>query len=314
MHLLPLGVIFTGISTAAIWWFVGLFYVRMFFVTGVYHRYFSHKTYKMGRVMQFLMAIGAQSAIQKGVLWWASHHRHHHRYSDTERDVHSPQKGFWWSHIGWVLCRKYEGIEWENVQDFVKFPELIWLNKHPFIVPTLLGVFVLILGGPSALFFGFFGSTVLLWHATYTINSLSHVFGKRRYVTGDTSRNNILLVFLTLGEGWHNNHHHYQSSARNGFFWWQIDITYYILKILSLFGLVYDLRPVPRAAKYKNLVRDGHFDLGMFRKYSRKAQLLVDKTVAGAEGAFANKKAATGSFLRNARDRAEDLARMRRKL
>jgi stearoyl-CoA desaturase (delta-9 desaturase) len=246
MHALPILTIWMDVS---VWDFVmcfGLYVVRMFGVTAGYHRYFSHKTYKMGRVMQFLMALLAMSGAQKGVLWWASHHRHHHKHSDDEHDVHSPrQKGFWYSHVGWILDPKWEVTREESVRDLSRFPELVWLNKHPILPTFILGFLCWAVRGWEGLLIGHFLSTVLLWHGTFTINSLTHVIGKRRYETTDDSRNHWLLAIITLGEGWHNNHHYYPSSTRQGFRWWEFDPTYYTLKVLSWLGLVWDLREPP---------------------------------------------------------------------
>ena len=160
----------------------------------------------------------------------------------TDRDIHTPKRGFWWSHIAWITCRKYEATPTDRIKDFAKYPELVWLNKYHLVPPTLLGAACFIWGGPSALFAGFFLSTVLLYHGTFVINSLTHVWGSRRYATSDTSKNSFWLALITFGEGWHNNHHYYQSSANQGFFWWEIDISYYILRVLSWFGIVWDLR------------------------------------------------------------------------
>jgi stearoyl-CoA desaturase (Delta-9 desaturase) len=225
---------------------LGLLAVRMFFVTAGYHRYFSHRSFKTSRVFQFVMAFMAMSSSQKGVLWWAAHHRHHHRHSDQELDLHSPTLfGFFWSHVGWIISDKYNDTRLEYIADFAKYPELRWLNKYHMIPPATLAVVLWLIGGWPMFIWGFCLSTVLLWHDTFTINSLSHLFGSRRYETGDTSKNNWLLALLTLGEGWHNNHHHFMASARQGFYWWEIDITYYTLKVLSWFGIVWDLRKVP---------------------------------------------------------------------
>jgi stearoyl-CoA desaturase (delta-9 desaturase) len=191
------------------------------------------------------MAFGGGTACQKGVLWWAGYHRRHHRFSDTARDIHSPRKGFWWSHVGWILCDKYSRTDVESIKDFARYPELRFLDRHDWIPPWVLGVACYVVGGWSGLVVGFLLSTVLLWHATFTVNSLAHVFGRRRYDTPDTSRNSLLVALLTGGEGWHNNHHHYQSAARQGFFWWEIDVTYYALRLLRLIGVVHDLREPP---------------------------------------------------------------------
>lgn len=255
MQLAPLGIIWTGFGVRELIWAIGLYYVRMFFITGVYHRYFSHCTYKMGRVMQFLMAFGGTTCAQKGPLWWASHHRQHHKYSDTEKDIHSPKKGFWWSHVGWILCTKYNETETPWIRDFNKFPELRMLNRFHLIPPIMLGTACYLIGGPRLLFGGFFLSTAFLYHGTFFINSLSHVFGRRRYQTSDTSRNSFLLALVTLGEGWHNNHHFYQSTARQGFFWWEIDISFYIIKMLSWVGLTSDVRGLPREVRDRYLTQ-----------------------------------------------------------
>jgi len=237
--------------------------VRMFAITGFYHRYFSHRTFKTSRAGQFVFGLLGASAVQRGPVWWAAHHRHHHANSDRAEDVHSPsQHGFWRSHMGWFLTIKGFAPDFQLVRDLMKFPELRWLDRFDVVVPTLLGVSMFLLGvilhnvapqlgttGWQMLVWGFVISTVVCWHGTYTINSLSHVFGRQRYRTGDTSRNNWLLAILTLGEGWHNNHHYYPNTVRQGFYWWEYDITFYILKLLSWCGIIWDLKPVPVAVR-----------------------------------------------------------------
>jgi stearoyl-CoA desaturase (delta-9 desaturase) len=236
-----LGWSWTGFALA-----VGLYVVRMFFVTAGYHRYFSHRSFRTSRFVQLVFALGAMSSSQKGVIWWAGHHRRHHKYSDLPGDVHSAlREGFVWSHVGWILSRKYQSTEAQRVRDLTEYPELVWLDRWWWLVPTALGVGLYAAGGAFALVWGLFVSTVLLWHGTFTINSLTHIFGSRRYVTTDNSRNNPLLALITLGEGWHNNHHYYQRSVRQGFFWWEFDVTYYVLQALALFGLVWDLHSPP---------------------------------------------------------------------
>jgi stearoyl-CoA desaturase (delta-9 desaturase) len=233
------------------WDLVGLaaafYFVRMFAVTGIYHRYFSHRTYKTSRPVQFLMALLGTSATQKGPLWWASAHRVHHKYSDTEKDVHSPkQRGFWYAHMGWWLGRDHEQTNWKYIKDFAKYPELRFLDAwHVLGVFACMGVAIAIRGWDGFLW-GYVVSTCALMHGTFTINSLAHVYGSRRYETTDTSRNNFWLALITMGEGWHNNHHHYQASANQGFFWWEVDITYYILKALEAVGLIWDVKKPPQ--------------------------------------------------------------------
>jgi stearoyl-CoA desaturase (delta-9 desaturase) len=254
VHLMALFAFYTGVTWVDLAVCFGLYYVRMFAVTGVYHRYFSHRSYKTSRPVQFLLALLGTTAVQKGPLWWAAHHRHHHRFSDMEEDIHSPlQKGFWFSHVAWILCNRYDETRMESIKDFARFPELRFLNRWHLVAPITLAVSLFFIGGFRMLVWGFFVSTVLLWHGTFTINSLSHVFGSRRYKTTDTSRNNFLLALITCGEGWHNNHHYHQNTANQGWFWWEVDLSYYALRGLSLVGLVSDLRLPSDSVKLAHL-------------------------------------------------------------
>ena len=222
-----------------------LYFVRMFGVTAGYHRYFSHRTFKTSRTFAFCLAFLAQTSAQRGVIWWASNHRHHHRFSDQKEDLHSPvTSGFWFSHVGWLWNPKsYE--EHRNVTDLTRCPELVLLNRYPMLPAIILGVLVWLRWDWSGLVYGFGISTILLFHGTFTINSLTHLWGTRRYQTSDDSRNNLWLALITLGEGWHNNHHRYMKSTRQGFTWWEIDMTFYGLWLLSKLGLVWSLRSVP---------------------------------------------------------------------
>jgi stearoyl-CoA desaturase (Delta-9 desaturase) len=240
------GIIAWGWSWSGFALAIALYYVRMFFVTGVYHRYFSHRAYKTSRWFQFVIALLGGMSVQKGALWWAGHHRHHHKFSDQPDDLHSVrQDGLMWSHVGWIVSRDHNDTRYDLIRDFAKYPELVWLNKHHLIPVILYGVLLLAFGGGHALFWGLVVSTVLLWHGTFTINSLSHVYGTRRFETEDDSRNNWFLALLTMGEGWHNNHHHYQSTANQGFYWWELDLSYYVLWMFARVGLVWDLRKPP---------------------------------------------------------------------
>lgn len=246
VHLAVLGAIWSGVTAGALVALAVLYAIQMFAITAGYHRYFAHKTFKTSRAFQLVLAFFAQASAQKGVLWWAAHHRRHHAFSDTEDDVHSPrQHGFWYAHLGWIFDRTSE-TDLDRVRDLARYPELRWLNRYYLVPPILLALATFLLLGWPGLFVGFFGSTVLTYHATFAINSLAHVFGRRRFETGDDSRNNAALALITLGEGWHNNHHHYRGSARQGFTWWEIDVTWYVLKVLSWLGLVWDLRVPPR--------------------------------------------------------------------
>ncbi len=233
----------------------GLYGLKMFAITGGYHRYFSHRSYRTSRPFQFLLALTGTLALQKGPLWWAAHHRHHHLSSDQEDDIHSPGlRGFWWAHVGWILSTDYDETETHRVPDLARFPELVWLNRYHVLPGIGLAVLLFLAGGMPALVWGFFVSSVLTWHGTFCINSLTHLFGRRRYRTSDDSRNSLLLALVTLGEGWHNNHHYYMASTRQGFFWWEIDITYYLLRGLAALGIVWELREPPKKVLESNLV------------------------------------------------------------
>ncbi|WP_101927390.1 MULTISPECIES: acyl-CoA desaturase [Luteimonas] len=259
MHLACLAVFWVGVSPVAVGVAVLLYAVRMFALTGFYHRYFSHRTFRTSRGVQFVFALIGASCVQRGPLWWAAHHRHHHRHTDTVRDPHSPTvHGFWWSHMGWFLTRNGFRTEWDRIPDLARFPELRWLDRYDTLVPVVLAVALFGFGallervapglgtsGGQMLVWGFFISTTVLFHATVTINSLSHKYGSQRFETGDDSRNNFWLALLTFGEGWHNNHHFFPGTVRQGFRWWEIDLTWYGLRAMALLGLVRDLKPIP---------------------------------------------------------------------
>lgn len=271
LHVGCFAAFYVGVSSTALVICVALYFIRMFAITAFYHRYFAHRTFKTNRFWQFIFAFIGNSAAQRGPLWWAAHHRHHHQHSDSEQDLHSPrQQGFWWSHVGWFSCNAAFKTPWQRIRDFAQFPELRFINRFDALAPALLGISLYVLGellahyapqlntnGAQLFVWGFVISTVVLFHATVTINSLGHVWGKRRFNTRDDSRNNAFLALLTLGEGWHNNHHRFPAAARQGFYWWQLDISYAVLYVMAKLGIVWDLKPVPlhvlhegRSAKY----------------------------------------------------------------
>ncbi len=271
LHVACIAVIWVGFSWFALWVALGLYVVRMFAITAFYHRYFSHRSFRTSRAMQFAFAALGASSVQRGPLWWASHHRNHHRHSDTDKDVHSPvTRSFFWSHMGWFLAPRAFVTDESVIPDLLKYPELRWLDRFDLVMPVLLAAALLLTGsllhayapglgtsGPQLLVWGFFISTVVLFHCTVTINSLSHRWGTRRFATRDQSRNNWFLAILTFGEGWHNNHHHFPGAARQGFVWWEYDFTYYGLRILAALGLVWNLKPVPEAIRGARLVTQG---------------------------------------------------------
>lgn len=259
MHLMLFVVPFTGFSWPSLLVCVFTYALRVFALTAGFHRYFSHRSFKTSRVFQFILAFVGTSAAQLGPIWWAAHHRHHHEYSDTPKDIHSAfLRGFFWSHIGWLLCKKYAKAETGRVGDLLQYPELRFIDRFHVIAPLSLGTGLYFLGdwigtrwpatgttGWQMVAWAFFLSSVLVYHVTFMINSVTHMFGTKRFDTGDQSRNSLILALLTWGEGWHNNHHRYPMSARQGLYRREIDLTYYGLRILERLGLVWDIHVHP---------------------------------------------------------------------
>lgn len=305
IHLAPLLAIWTGTSWTDWAVCIALYWSRMFFLTAGYHRYFAHRSFKTSRAMQFLLALGGTLAANKGVLWWSANHRDHHKYSDTEKDVHSPTRSIWWSHVGWILCGKHKGTNLDRVPDLAKYPELRWLNRWWIVPLVALALGCLWYGGWSCLLIGFFLSTVVLWHSVFTINSLAHVWGSRRFDTKqDGSRNNVLLALTTMGEGWHNNHHHVQASARQGFYWWEIDVSWYILKMMSWIGLVWDLREPTKSQLERDRIKPGMMDRG--REAYRDAKRRIRDAKRDARRSWDDKKQKLSDAYASAKEAAAD--------
>jgi len=296
VHLACFGAISSGVTWPAIILCLTLYWLRIFAIGAGYHRLFSHRAYSTSRAFRFVLAVLAQSSAQKSVLWWAAKHRHHHLHSDTEQDVHSPRHtGFIYSHLGWIFSRRHDTFDEDTVADLMRYPEMRWLDKLELVPAIVLAALCFLIAGWSGLFVGFFWSTVLVYHATFCINSLAHVRGSTRYVTGDDSRNNWLLAVFTMGEGWHNNHHAFQSSVRQGFRWWEIDPTYYILKTLSWTGLVWGLRMPPA-----QVVRNEH---GLGASVINRAAEQLAGHFNSERIALAIASALNGSELRALRER-----------
>lgn len=270
LHLALIALIWVGWSPFAVVFAMVMYLSRMFAITGFYHRYFAHKTFQTSRAGQFIFALIGATAVQRGPLWWAAHHRNHHIHADQPQDIHSPHhQGFLWSHLGWFLSHANFKTKLDRVRELTRFRELCWLDRFDSIVPIALAFAIFGLGellrvyapslhtdGWQLLVWGFVVSTILLYHATFCINSLAHVWGSRRYATRDHSRNNWVLALFTLGEGWHNNHHHYPGSVKQGFYWWEIDFTYYGLKVLAALGLIWNLKQVPVEVRNQHAVKD----------------------------------------------------------
>jgi stearoyl-CoA desaturase (delta-9 desaturase) len=248
IHLGCFGVFWTGLGSHALLLGLALYLVRIFAIGAGYHRYFAHRAFRTSRAFQFGLAFLSQTSAQRGVLWWAAKHRQHHKHSDTYSDVHSPVLcGFLHAHVGWVFASRNDATDHGSVADLTQYKELLWLDRHSYLPVASLALFTWLVAGWPGLVIGFCWSTVAVWHVTFSVNSLCHIVGRRRYITGDQSRNNWLLALLTMGEGWHNNHHACQTSARQGFRWWEFDPTFYMLRALSCFGLVWDLHVPPKA-------------------------------------------------------------------
>jgi stearoyl-CoA desaturase (Delta-9 desaturase) len=311
-HLIPIAVIWTGVPASALVLCAALYFGRMFFITAGYHRYFAHRSYRLPRWAQLVMAVGGTTAFQKGPLWWAAHHRDHHRWSDTERDVHSPIRGFWWSHVGWILCDRWSGTDLDRIRDFAKYPELRWLNRNDWVAPAVLAGLTFAFGGWAGLVVGFGLSTVLLWHGTFLVNSLAHVVGRRRYATSDTSRNSFVIALLTNGEGWHNNHHHYQASARQSFRWWEWDPSFYVLWLLERVGVVRDLKRPSERIMATNLIDAGHFDVGVFRTRWDAAVARLAAAGHHAAGSLAERRQAIEERIEAARHDLDEHLRAQR--
>ena len=264
IHAACLAVFWVGVSRVALIACATAYALQMLGITGGYHRLLAHRTFRTHRSVQLVLAVLGASAAQQGPLWWAGQHRHHHRHTDTPDDVHSPRRGFWWSHIGWVASGQFLATRDDVVRDLAAYPELVFLDRHYEIVPVALAATMLGVGwwlgpalGTSAgqLFvWGFCVATTLSCNATFTVNSLAHRLGRRRFETDDDSRNNPIIGLLAFGEGWHNNHHRYPGSERQGFYWWEVDITHYVISLLALVGLAWDVK-APPASVYAEAAR-----------------------------------------------------------
>ncbi len=301
LHLGCLGVIWTGGSWFAAAVAAALYFVRMFAVTGIYHRYFSHKSYSTSRFGQFLLALFGATCVQRGALWWAYRHRHHHQHSDEPEDAHSPHvHGFWWSHIGWITSRRNFPTDYSKIRDLAKYPELVFLNRFDILVPVVFAAGLFFMGhflaeaaptlhtsGAQMLIWGFFVSTTALFHGTSCINSLAHLMGGRRFDTEDDSRNSFILSLITLGEGWHNNHHRYMSATRQGFYWWEIDVTYYLLKALSWTGFIWELKGVPPSIYREAELRNHQDTVARFSMSSVQDEINTLKRVVPTAAAIA---------------------------
>lgn len=266
VHLFSLGVLFVPYTHELLIATVVSYFIRVFAWEGASHRYFAHRTYETSRAFQLFLAILAAAAGVRGPLWWVTHHRLHHRTSDTVDDLHSPiYYGFWYAHMNWFFNQRNSETDLDAAKEFVRFPELVLVNKYHYVFLPILMIAIYLAGeytalfgrtglGWSAVFWVFFLGTMLALQSLFTINSFVHgikpsIFNHRRFGTDDTTTNCWPMAILTMGASWHNNHHRYAGSAKVGFYWWQIDLTYCVLRLLALLGLIWNLRLVPEAVR-----------------------------------------------------------------
>jgi len=251
-HIACFAFIYTGVSFVAVMTAFAMYVIRGIGVTGGYHRLLAHRAFKTSRFVQFLFALAGSLAVQGGPIWWVSHHRSHHRDTDTDEDIHSPvTRGMWKAHMGWMITDEAFNENGANSRDLHKFAELKFLQRYYvwLVVLEMIGLFgfgsiwawVFPESGTSGLqmlVWGFFISTVFTWHVTFMVNSVCHRYGSQPYDTKDASTNNFFVGVLGFGEGWHNNHHYYPNSARHGLRWWQLDTTWWLIRLLQVLGIV----------------------------------------------------------------------------
>jgi sn-2 palmitoyl-lipid 9-desaturase len=207
-----------------------------------YHRLLTHRSLQVPKGLEYAIALIGSLALQGGPIFWVAGHRRHHTYTeDIDKDPYSAKRGFWWSHMGWLLYKRPEFFEYESNRKFA--PDLAkdgfyrWLDRYYLLLQVPLGVALYLLGGWSFVIYGLFLRAVLLWHSTWLINSASHITGYRSHESDDNSRNLWWAAILTYGEGWHNNHHAYPNVAKAGWKWWEIDMTWWVIMSLKQIGL-----------------------------------------------------------------------------
>jgi stearoyl-CoA desaturase (Delta-9 desaturase) len=253
VHLALIAIPFIEFSWWYLLWIAIVTRIAGFGVTVGLHRYCSHRSFKTPRWMHFLLAAAGCTALQKGPLWWSVHHRLHHRHSDEPGDPHSPViDGFLHSHLGWLFTRDLMHPDESIVRDLAKFPELVWLDRLWMVPGLLLAGLCFATGGWGGLIYGYCLSVALIFQVTFAVNSIGHRVGPQRFNTGEGSRNNFMLGFLAMGDGWHNNHHRVPGSARHGFAWYELDMSYSLIRLLSAIGLAWDVKQPPISLRRGN--------------------------------------------------------------
>jgi fatty-acid desaturase len=215
-----------------------------------YHRLLSHRSFRVPRWLEYAIAIIGALALQGGPIFWVAGHRLHHAHTeDIEKDPYSAKRGFWWSHMLWIFYPRPEFFDYEQYQkaapDLARQGFYRWLNRNFLYLQIPLGLLLYALGGWSFVIYGVFVRAVLLWHSTWFINSVTHLWGYRTFEINDNSRNLWWAAILTYGEGWHNNHHSYPNVAKAGWRWWEIDVTWWTISLLKTLGLAHKVNLPP---------------------------------------------------------------------
>lgn len=243
IHLVAIwGLLSTPFQMSYLPYIIVLYFFKFFGFSGIHHRYFSHKAFKTSRSFQFILSVWANCTFMRGPHRFASGHRHHHRYSDTTNDLHSPKNGLWRGWMGWFLDKSYHESNLGSVEDLNKFPELK-MSNHLYAAPWIVSnIIIYWLGGLSAFFWIGMLTTLLVWHVCFFTGIAFHKFGYQIFATDDESRNNPLLSIITMGESWHNNHHEQMQAANVGRNWRELDLTYYLIVVFERLGLVWDVK------------------------------------------------------------------------
>jgi stearoyl-CoA desaturase (delta-9 desaturase) len=211
-----------------------------------YHRLHTHRSYKLPRALEYFLAFCGTLSLEGGPIFWVATHRIHHQYSDKPGDPHSPRDGAWWSHIGWLLVGESKHNDTKLMSkyapDLARDPFYATLNTYHWIPIVVVSALLLIFGGLPMLLWATCMRLTFGLHATWTVNSITHLWGTRRFQTRDDSRNNVLIALITFGEGWHNNHHAHPTSARHGLAWYEIDFSWIQISILKFFGIAKAVR------------------------------------------------------------------------
>ena len=231
------------ISAVVMYWVAGSLGVGM-----GYHRLLTHRGYKVPKPIEYFLVTCATLSLEGGPIQWVTTHRIHHAHTDQTGDPHTPRDGGWWAHVGWILRGTAQDHSQATLEryapDVVKDRYYVWLNKYYYVPLIVVGVGLLALGGFDVMLWGVFLRVTFGLHATWLVNSATHMWGRRRFETGEDSRNSWWVALLTFGEGWHNNHHAHPTSARHGLKWYEVDINWWGIRVLQFLGLARRIKKV----------------------------------------------------------------------